>query len=75
MNATAAASSLILIEHSTAPSIGTALCASSISGMLGAMIATVSPVPTPARASADAAAGARSSRRVPRRSCSDVRRG
>ena len=54
MNATAAASSLVLMEHSTAPSIGTALCASSISGMLGAMIATASPLPIPARASAEA---------------------
>ena len=54
MKATVAASSRVLMACSTAPVIGTPKCASYISGMLGAMIATVSPVPMPWRSSAEA---------------------
>ena len=54
MKAIIAASSRVLSEFSTPPVIGTPKCASYISGMLGAMIATVSPVPMPTLSSAEA---------------------
>ena len=41
------ASSRTFRAFSTAPSIGTAKCASSVGGVLGAMTATTSPLPTP----------------------------
>ena len=49
-----AESSRILSEFSTAPSMGTALWASSISGVFVAMMATVSPGETPRPAKAEA---------------------
>ena len=54
MKAIIAASSRVLSEFSTAPVIGTPKCASYISGMLGAMIVTVSPTPMPTLSSAEA---------------------
>ena len=38
----------------TAPAMGTAKCASNMGGVLGAMTATVSPVPMPCRRKAEA---------------------
>ena len=54
MKAIIAASSRVFSEFSTPPVIGTPKCASYISGMLGAMIATVSPTPMPTLSSAEA---------------------
>jgi hypothetical protein len=54
MNAIASASSRVLSVFSTPPAIGTAKCASIISGVLAAISATVSPTPIPALASAEA---------------------
>ena len=54
MNASASASSRVLRVLSTPPVIGTPKCASTISGVLAAISATVSPTPTPAFASAEA---------------------
>ena len=47
-------SSLVFSVFSTAPAIGTPKCASYISGVFGAMTATVSPRLMPARTSAEA---------------------
>src|SRR5258707_333129 len=47
-----AASSLMLRVFRTAPIMGTPKCASSVGGMLPARTATVSPLPTPRRATA-----------------------
>ena len=47
MKAIASASSRVLMALSTAPHIGMPKCASNISGMLVAMIDTVSPLPIP----------------------------
>jgi hypothetical protein len=52
--AIAAASSRVLSGLSTAPSIGTAKCASTISGTFEARIATVSSRPMPRLCSAEA---------------------
>ena len=49
-----AASSLVLIECRTALTIGTPKCASSIGGVLDSITETVSPLPIPCRASAEA---------------------
>jgi hypothetical protein len=54
MKAMASASSRVFRAFSTAPHIGTPKCASYMAGMFGSMTATVSPVPIPRRASADA---------------------
>jgi len=54
MKATVSASSRTLMAHSTAPSMGTPKCASTIAGVLGAMTATVSPRCTPCAARAEA---------------------
>ena len=54
MNAIASASSRVLSVFSTAPHIGTPKCASYIAGMFGSMTATVSPLPMPRFASAEA---------------------
>ena len=54
MKAIASASSRVLSVLSTAPAIGTPKCASIISGVFASIAATVSPVRTPRRASADA---------------------
>ncbi len=54
MKATIAASRRVFSEFRTPPVIGTPKCASYISGMLGAMIATVSPTPIPTLTSAEA---------------------
>ena len=54
MKAIASASSRVLSVLSTAPHIGTPKCASYIAGMFGAITATVSPLPMPRRASAEA---------------------
>jgi hypothetical protein len=56
-----AASNRVFKGLSTAPIIGTAKCASIISGILGAMIATVSRRLTPSRVKADASLVQRSS--------------
>jgi hypothetical protein len=55
-----AASSLVFSECSTALTIGTPKCASSMAGVLDSITVTVSPLPTPSFASAEA-------------SCSDLR--
>ena len=60
MKAIIAASRRVLRQFSTAPVIGTPKCASYISGMLGAMIATVSPTPMPILSSAEASRRQRS---------------
>ena len=60
MKAIIAASRRMLRALSTAPSIGTPKCASKISGTLGAITATVSPMPTPCSDSAEASRRARS---------------
>ncbi len=52
MNAIVSASSRVLSVLSTPPVIGTPKWSSTISGVLAAITATVSPVRTPARASA-----------------------
>ena len=52
MNAIVSASRRVLSVLSTPPVIGTPKCSSTISGVLAAITATVSPVPMPARASA-----------------------
>ncbi len=54
MKAIVSASSRVLSVLSTPPVIGTPKCNSTISGVLAAMTATVSPLPIPAFASADA---------------------
>ena len=54
MNASVAASSLVFSAFNTAPHIGTPKCASYSAGMLGAMTATVSFLPMPRRAKAEA---------------------
>ena len=54
MKAIASASSRMLSALSTAPIIGTPKCASNIAGMLGSITATVSPLPMPRAASAEA---------------------
>ena len=51
----------LLIVFSTAPSMGTPKCASSIAGTFGRTADTVSPGPTPRRPSADASRRARRS--------------
>ena len=54
MKAMVSASSRVFSVFSTAPHIGTPKCASYIAGMFGAITATVSFLPIPRRASADA---------------------
>jgi hypothetical protein len=54
MKAIASASRRVLSVLSTPPVIGTAKCASIISGVLAAIKATVSPAPMPALTSAEA---------------------
>jgi hypothetical protein len=60
MNAMASGSRRVLRVFSTAPHIGTPKCASYIAGMFGSMTATVSPVPMPRFASAEASRRQRS---------------
>ncbi len=60
MNASASASSRVLSVLSTPPVIGTPKCASTISGVLASIAATVSPRPIPRRASAEASRRERS---------------
>ena len=53
MKAMVGASSRVFSALSTAPVMGMPKCASTIVGVFGSITATVSPLPTPLRGSAD----------------------